>query len=205
MQCLHLITLILILLFVLFDWKIHLLIWLFLSFFLSIHVNDELKERNKEIAILKGEFSSQITQIKESISKLLDEDTALGERIKTLFKEQGINHSFNTNSFRFYYFDNSRISNSGSTSAINSNNNNNNPNKKSNWVKDKLKALAGLLGKLGEKFAAALPGIIGSIVAWLFNTAKEVVSLLAENAWTLLVFLGGILLVFVRVSFKVKK
>ena len=49
-----------------------------------------MEERNKEIVILKDKFSSQITQIKELISKLLDEDTALGEGIKTLFKEQGI-------------------------------------------------------------------------------------------------------------------
>ena len=158
-------------------------------------MNDELEERNEEIAILKNKFSSQITQIKESISKLLDEDTALGERIKTLFKEQGITIVSILTALGFVI----------STSAINSNNNNNNPNKKSNWVKDKLKALAGLLGKLSEKFPAALPGIIGSIVAWLFNTAKEVVSFLVENTWMLLVVLGGILLIFVRDSFKVKK
>ena len=51
----------------------------------------ELTERNKEIDILKGEASKQINQIRESISKFLDKDTGtLGERIRTLFKEQGI-------------------------------------------------------------------------------------------------------------------
>ena len=51
----------------------------------------ELTERNKEIDILKGEASKQINQIKESITKFLDKETgALGERIRTLFKEQGI-------------------------------------------------------------------------------------------------------------------
>ena len=51
----------------------------------------ELTERNKEIDILKGEASKQINQIKESITKFLDKETGtLGERISTLFKEQGI-------------------------------------------------------------------------------------------------------------------
>ena len=50
-----------------------------------------LTERNKEIDILKGEASKQINQIKESITKFLDKETGtLGERIRTLFKEQGI-------------------------------------------------------------------------------------------------------------------
>ena len=51
----------------------------------------ELTERNKEIDILKGKSSKQINQIKELITKFLDKETGtLGERIRTLFKEQGI-------------------------------------------------------------------------------------------------------------------
>ena len=54
-------------------------------------IRDELNERNKEIDILKGEASKQINHIKESITKFLDKETGtLGERIRTLFKEQGI-------------------------------------------------------------------------------------------------------------------
>ena len=51
----------------------------------------ELTERNKEIDIVKGEASEQVNQIKESITKFLEKETGtLGERIRTLFKEQGI-------------------------------------------------------------------------------------------------------------------
>ena len=50
-----------------------------------------MNERNKEIDILKGEASKQIKQIRESITKFLNKETGtLGERIRTLFKEQGI-------------------------------------------------------------------------------------------------------------------
>ena len=54
-------------------------------------IRGELTERNKEIGILKGEASKQINQIRESITKFLDKEMGtLGERIRTLFKEQGI-------------------------------------------------------------------------------------------------------------------
>ena len=43
------------------------------------------------------------------------------------------------------------------------------------WVRSKLKALASLLGKLGMKAAEALPGIIGGIISWILNRAKDVV------------------------------
>ena len=52
---------------------------------------DEQKAINDQIRILKGRYSNQIYQIRESIMKLLDKETGtLGERIRTLFKEQCI-------------------------------------------------------------------------------------------------------------------
>ena len=52
---------------------------------------DEQKAMNEQIPILKGRYSNQIYQIRESIMKFLDKETGtLGERIRTLFKEQGI-------------------------------------------------------------------------------------------------------------------
>ena len=49
---------------------------------------DEQKAINDQIHILKGLHSNQI---RESITKFLDKEAeALGERIRTLFKEQGI-------------------------------------------------------------------------------------------------------------------
>ena len=52
---------------------------------------DEQNAINDQIRILKGRYSNQIYQIRESIMKFLDKETGtLGERIRTLFKEQGI-------------------------------------------------------------------------------------------------------------------
>ena len=35
------------------------------------------------------------------------------------------------------------------------------------WIRNKLKALASLLGRLGIKAVEALPGIIGGIISWI--------------------------------------
>ena len=52
-------------------------------------LNDELKVRQKSIDLLKGRLKNQITRFKEMIAKVLDKDTSLGEKIRTLFREQG--------------------------------------------------------------------------------------------------------------------
>ena len=49
------------------------------------------------------------------------------------------------------------------------------------WVRNKLKALASLSGKLGMKAAEALPSIIGGIISWILNRAKDVVGWVSEN------------------------
>ena len=58
------------------------------------------------------------------------------------------------------------------------------------WIKDKLKALSQLLGKLADKALASLPGIIGSIISWILNRAKEVVGWLSQNLWALITVVG---------------
>ena len=46
------------------------------------------------------------------------------------------------------------------------------------WLRNKLKALASLLG---VKAAEALPGIIGVIISWILNRAAEEVGLVLQN------------------------
>ena len=53
-------------------------------------LNDELATRQESISLLKGRLKNQIMSFKETIAKVLDKDTSLGEKIRTLFREQGI-------------------------------------------------------------------------------------------------------------------
>ena len=56
--------------------------------------------------------------------------------------------------------------------------------------KNKLKSLSQLLGKLVDKALAALPGIICSILSWIFNRVKEVVGWLSQNMCELITGVG---------------
>ena len=53
-------------------------------------LNNELKVRQESIDLLKSRLKNQIKSFKETIAKVLDKDTSLGEKIRTLFREQGI-------------------------------------------------------------------------------------------------------------------
>ena len=65
------------------------------------------------------------------------------------------------------------------------------------WLRNKLKALASLPERLGEKAAEALPGIIGAIISWILNRAKEVVGWVSQNLLALVVGIGGLLYTYI--------
>ena len=64
------------------------------------------------------------------------------------------------------------------------------------WIRNKLKALASLLGRLGIKAAEALPGIIGGIISWILNRAKDVVGWVSQNLWALGAGIGGLTFIY---------
>ena len=49
-----------------------------------------MKVRQESIDLLKSRLKNQITSFHETIAKVLDKDTSLAEKIRTLFREQGI-------------------------------------------------------------------------------------------------------------------
>ena len=159
---------------------------------------DEQKALKDQIRILKGRYSNQIINKKkkrESIMKFLDKEMGtLGERIRTLFKEQGITIVSILTALGMtlgvlieaLLGGPSTTSTSTSQSTITSD-------KKGGareWIKNQLKAPSQLLGKLADKALASLPGIIGSIISWILNRAKEVVGWLSENLWALITGIG---------------
>ena len=130
---------------------------------------DEQKAINDQIRILKGRYSNQIYQIRESIMKFLDKETGtLGERIRTLFKEQGITivSILTALGMTIGVLIEALLGGPSNTSTPTSESTTTS-NKKGGareWIKSKLKALSQLLGKLPDKVLASLPGIIGSIL-----------------------------------------
>ena len=153
-----------------------------------------MTERNKEIDILKGEASKQINQIKESITKFLDKETGtLGERIRTLFKEQGITIVSILTAVGMAIGALIEALLGGPSASAPKSGGTSGGDKKDGareWIKNKLKALSQLSGKLADKVLASLPGIICSILSWILNRAKEVVGWLSQNLWALITGVG---------------
>ena len=144
-------------------------------------LNDELATRQESINLLKRRLKNQITSFKETIAKVLDKEgititsilTAIGMAIGVLVEA---------------------LLPGGATATSGGGE----PPPKDEkglkeWVRSKLKALASLLGKLGMKAAEALPGIIGGIISWILNRAKDVVGWVSQNLWALVVGIGGLI------------
>ena len=140
-------------------------------------LNDELVTRQESINLLKGRLKSQITSFKETIAKVSDKDTPLGEKIRTLFREQGITIAsiFTAIGMAIGVLVEALLP--GGSAAASGGPPPKDESGLKEWVRSKLKALASLLGKLGIKTAEALPGIIGGIISWILNRAKDVVGL----------------------------
>ena len=155
---------------------------------------DEQKAISDQIRILKGLYSYQIYQIRESIMKFLDKETGtLGERIRTLFKEQGITIISILTALGMtlgVLIEALPGGPSASAPTPQSTTTNDKKGGAREWIKNKLKALSQLLGKLADKALASLPGIIGSIISWILNRAKEVIGWLSQNLWALITGVG---------------
>ena len=159
-------------------------------------LNKDLKVRQESINLLKGRLKNQITSFKETIAKVLDKDTSLGEKIRTLFREQGITIAsiLTTIGMAIGVLVEALLPGGGGAATSGGGE----PSLKDEadlkgWIRNKLKALASLLGRLGIKAAEALPGIIGGIISWILNRAKDIVGWVSQNLWALVVGIGGLI------------
>ena len=164
---------------------------------ISGRIRDLESERSARLEVInvnRDKLRSQVNRIKDTINKILKEDTTLGERIKTLFREQGITivSVLTAIGMIIGVIVETFIPTTGGTTS---------PSKPppkdatgvKDWIKKQLSNLGKLLADLAGKAAAALPGIIGSIVSWLLSATGRVVSWFGEHLWTLVVLVAGLL------------
>ena len=158
-------------------------------------LNDELAIRQESIDLLKGRLKSQITTCKETIAKVLDKDTSLGEKIRTLFREQGITIGsiLMAIGMAIGVLVEALLPGGGGAAASGGEPPPKDEKGLKEWIRSKLKALASLLDRLGIKAAEALLGIIGGIISWTLNRAKDVVGWVSQNLWALVVGIGGLI------------
>ena len=157
-------------------------------------LSDDLKFRQESINLLKGRLMNQITSFKEMIAKVLDKDTSLTEKMRMLFREQGITIASILTAMGMAIGVLVEALLPGGTGASPP------PPKDEKglkeWLRNKLKAFASLLGRLGMEAAEALPGIISVIISWILNRAAEVVGWVSQNVWALVVGVGGLLYMY---------
>ena len=165
-------------------------------------LNDELatrQESSKGLDLLKGRLKNQITSFKEMIAKVLAKDTSLSEKIRTLFREQGITIASILTAIGMAIGVLVEALLPGGGAAATSGGGEPPPKDEKGlkeWVRNKLNALASLLGKLSMKAAEALPGIIGGIMSWILNRVKDVVGWVSQNLWALVEGIGGLIYMY---------
>ena len=156
-------------------------------------LNDELKVRQQSINLLKGRLKNQITSFREIIAKVLNKDTSLAENIQTLFREQGITIAsiLTAIGMAIRVLVEALLPGGGVLRHQVASHH------LKEWIRNKLKALASLLGRLGIKAAESLPGIIGGIISWILNRAKDIVGWVSQNLWALVVGIGGLIYTYI--------
>ena len=159
-----------------------------------------MKVRQESIDLLKGRLKNQITSFHETIAKVLDKDTSSAEKIRTLFREQGIMIASILTAIGMaigVFVEALLPGGSGRAAASGGEPPPKDEAGLKEWIRNKLKTLASLLGRLGIKAAEALPGIIGGIISWILNRAKDVVGWVSQNLWALVVGIGGLIYTYI--------
>ena len=162
---------------------------------------DERAARLEAISTNREALRSQISRVRETIHRVLNEDTTLGERLRTLFREQGITIVSILTAIEMAISTLVLALTGGVSSGMPAPTPTLTPSDKDGlreWAKKKLEDLGRLLARLAGKAAAALPGIIGSVVSWLLNTLGKTATWLAGNLWAMLLAIAGLLLMAAR-------
>ena len=163
-------------------------------------LQEERSARLEAAAANREALRSQINRMRETISRILHEDTTLAERIRTLFREQGVT-LVSILTATGMAISTLVLALTGGGGAVTPPSPPPPPSDKGGlreWAKKTLQALGRVLAKLAGKAGAALPGIIGSIVSWLLGTIGKAAGWLAEHVWALVVAVGALLFLAAR-------
>ena len=170
----------------------------------TAQLNDLMIERSARLEAAstnREDLRSQISRVRETIHRVLNEDTTLGDRLRTLLREQGITIASILTAVGMIISTLVLTLTGGGSSGMPAPTPTPTPPDKGGlreWAKKKLQDLGRLLARLAGKAAAALPGIIGSIVSWLLNTLGKTATWLAGNLWVMILAIAGLILMSAR-------
>lgn len=156
-------------------------------------LQEERSARLEAAAANREALRSQVNRMRETINRILHEDTTLAERIRTLFREQGITIASILTAIGMA-ISTLVLALTGGGGTMTPAPHPSDKGGLRDWVKKHLQTLGKALGKLAGKAAAALPGIIGSIISWLLRLLAKTAGWLAENLWAVILAVGSLLL-----------
>ena len=154
-------------------------------------LQNERASRVEAASATREAFRSQFSRIRETLHRILHEDKTLAERIKTLFREQGITIASVLTAIGMIISTIVLAIPGGSGGGAGAPPQPPGKGGAKEWIKKQLQSLGRILAKLAGKAADALPGIIGSIVSWLLSLLGKTAVWLAGNLWAVLLAVGG--------------
>ena len=145
-------------------------------------LKDLIAVEKTDKSIIEREYNNRLEKVKYKIRKILikpDSDLSLKSRLKLLFKHLGVTIGTILTAITMV-FTTIGLSISNTTSI-----GPNKPIKPINSIQDKIKdgllKLAKYLYEIAKKSAAAIPGIIGSIVSFILKSAANLLSFAGEH------------------------
>ena len=154
-------------------------------------LNIEKQARLEILSQNRKDLETQFARIKQTIEKILDKDTSLEEKIRTLFREQGITIisiltalSMTISTIVLAITGVFGRREGGSAAS---------PPKDKGALKKWLDRLADALKRLAGKAVETLPAVVGSVVGATISFLRKAVGFVAEHMWALIVLVAGLI------------
>ena len=146
-------------------------------------LNTEEQARLEIISQNRKDLQTRVARIKQTLEKVLDKNSSLVERIRTLFREQGIT-IFSILTALSMTISTFALTITGACGGGGGGS----PPKDEGVLNKWLNRLADALKRLAGKVVEALSAMIGSVVGAILSFLGKVVGFVAKHTWALIVF-----------------
>ena len=148
-------------------------------------LNTEKQARLEILSPNQKDLQTQVARIRQTIEKVVDQDTSLAERIRTLFREQGITifsilAAFSMTISAIVLAITGVFGGGGGAGGSTP--------KNERVLKKWLDRLANGLKRIAGKVVEALPAIVGSVVGAVLSFLGKAVGFVAKHTWALIAF-----------------
>ena len=146
-------------------------------------LKDERELRIETQSQLKPKLQTQVARIRQTLDKIADGDRSLKERLKILWREQGLTLVSVLTAIGMTV---STLVLALQSTAAGGGGGGKNPHKVRDWVKRSFNALGRILGRVANWALKALPGVLGSLVSGLFSLLKSAVTVAAQHGYAVI-------------------